>query len=39
VQWVSAGWSEDGMTIDQVKQEWLWVDYVKFIDQRQMLTF
>lgn len=38
VQWVSHGWSEDGMKLEPIKPEWLWQDYVQFVDQREALT-
>lgn len=39
VEWVSHGWSEDGITLDKVQPHWLWDDYVHLIDQRDGLTF
>lgn len=38
VKWVSQGWSEDGMNLMRVKPEWLWREYLEYIDQHEGLN-
>lgn len=33
VQWVSSGWSEEGIELAPVKDEWLWQDYIHLVEQ------
>jgi glycosyltransferase involved in cell wall biosynthesis len=39
VQWVSQGWSEEGIRTAPVKPEWLWQDYLHHIDKSDCLRF
>jgi glycosyltransferase involved in cell wall biosynthesis len=39
VQWVSHGWSDEGIKLERVKPEWLWQDYLHFIDQQDGLKY